>query len=646
MLKSWEHLDEITVTDLMQFIKGPDFPTGGLVYRHKDGQLNGDEDTLLAAYATGRGKLTVRAKVHIEDMGRGKSRLIVSELPYQTTKTTLIERIAQLVRDERLLGIADLRDESDRQGMRLVIELQRGADAAEVLVNLFKLTPMEDTFGIIMLALVNNEPRILTLKQALKVYLDHRMEVVRRRSEYDMERARERAHILEGLLAALDQLDAVIRTIRTAKDVDAARAALIKLLDITEVQAQAILDMQLRRLASLEAKKIQDEYIEKVALIRYLEDLLADAGKMRGVIAEELTALRDSFGDKRRTMIVDSTASTASVADLFMPEAKAWITFTAGGKVARMLDDAPPKVTAAMKEPPRFVLEGTTGHILHLIAADGRCATIPVQNLPEANDPGEGSAFSDLCPLPASAEIISVLSLPMSSDAGYMFMATAGGLVKRVRLADLPGNMAHAFVVMNPGDDKLIAAFPTDGRQEVVLTSNQAQAIRFKESEVRPTGLPAGGMRGIKFAGMHARVIGADIAQSGEVMFSITEDGVAKTSAIDEYPTQGRAGGGVITMRLPGSSREVAATAAGSREEPVIILSNRDKAVSMRLGRAPEIKRGRAGGDILFSMTRKGEEVLAVVKYQPLFVAPEPDETADGDLAAESVEELAAGEEG
>jgi DNA gyrase subunit A len=635
MLKHWHELDDLSVTDLMQFIKGPDFPTGGLVYRHKDGQINGgDEDTLLAAYATGRGKVTVRAKVHIEDMGRGKSRLIVSELPYQTTKTTLIERIAQLVRDERLLGIADLRDESDRQGMRLVIELQRGAEAADVLVSLFKLTPMEDTFGIIMLALVNNEPRILTLKQALKVYLDHRLEVIKRRSEFDVQRARERAHILEGLLAALDQLDAVIRTIRTAKDVDAARAALIKLLDITEVQAQAILDMQLRRLASLEAKKIQDEYIEKIALIRYLEELLGDSGKMREVIVEELTTLRDSFGDKRRTMIVDSTASTASVADLFMPEEKAWITLTAAGKVARMLDNAAPKVTAALKEPPRFVLEGTTGHILHLIASDGRCATIPVQNLPQAADPDEGGAFNDLCPLPASVGIIAAWSLPMSSDAGYMFMATAGGLVKRVRLADLPGNMAHAFMVMNPGDDKLIAAFPTDGKQEVVLTSNQAQAIRFKESEVRPTGLPAGGMRGIKFAGVHARVVGADIARSGEVMFTISEDGVAKTSALDEYPTQGRAGGGVITMRLPSSSREIAATATGGRDETVVVLSNRGKAVSMRLGRAPEIKRGRAGGDIIFSMSRKGEEVLAVVKYQPLFVPPEPDES-DSELSGE-----------
>ncbi|MBC8099035.1 MAG: DNA gyrase subunit A, partial [Armatimonadetes bacterium] len=223
MLQRWETLDDVTVTDLMRFVKGPDFPTGGLVYRHKDGADDGEDDTLLTAYATGRGKITVRAKCHIEEMGRGKSRIIISELPYQTNKTTLIERIAWLVREGKLEGLADLRDESDRQGLRLVVELQRGVEAPEVLGRLFKLTPLQDTFSIIMLALVNGEPRILSLKQALKVYLDHRLEIVRRRSAYDLNRARERAHILDGLLKAIDQLDRVIAVIRQSPNADAAR---------------------------------------------------------------------------------------------------------------------------------------------------------------------------------------------------------------------------------------------------------------------------------------------------------------------------------------------------------------------------------------------------------------------------------------
>ncbi len=622
VLEHWDSLDDISAVDLMQFIKGPDFPTGGLVYRHRDGRgTNGDpdDDTLLSAYATGRGKITVRAKVHIEDMGRGKSRIIVSELPYQTNKTTLIERIAYLVREERITGLADLRDESDRQGLRLVIELQRGADPAKTLAELFRLTPLQDTFSIIMLALVKGEPRVLTLKQALKVYLDHRLEIIRRRSEYDLARARARAHILEGLLEALDQLDEVISTIRRSRNVDTARSNLMRLLKIDDVQAQAILDMQLRRLAALERRKIQEEYVEKVEDIKYLETLLADAGMMRGVIAEELTDIRAQYADQRRTVIVDSTASTASVEDLFMPEESAWLTLTTTGKLARLLDDAPPRVTAETKEPPRFILEATTSQVLYLITTDGRCATIPVQQLSQVNDPAEGSTFSSLCPLNANDSIAAVLSLPPGVDTGYLFLVTAQGQVKRLRLADLPGMSTNVFTVMKVAEDDALGwVFPTDDEREVLLTTSTAQAIRFPENEVRSTGLPAGGMRGIKLA-PSARIIGADLVEEGAFVWTITDDGVAKVSPMDQYPTQGRAGGGVITMRLPKSSREVAAAAIGHPDDNLIVLSNRDKPLYMRVGRAPEVKRGRAGGDIVISMTRKEEAVAAVVRYQPLY---------------------------
>ncbi|RMG82764.1 MAG: DNA gyrase subunit A, partial [Chloroflexi bacterium] len=306
MLDNWKKIDDITVADLMGFIKGPDFPTGGVVYRHKDGGENGD-DTLLTAYATGRGKITVRAKVHIEDMGRGKSRIIVSEVPYQVNVTSLIERIAALVRDGKIEGLADLRDESDRQGLRLVIELQRGVEATEVLAELFRLTQLQETFSIIMLALVDNEPRVLSLKQLLRVYLDHRLEIVRRRSEFDLNRAKDRAHVLEGLLTALDNLDEVIKIIRKSRTPDTAKQNLIKALKITQRQAQAILDMPLRRLAALEAKKIREEHNEKIKLIKYLEGLLKSPAKMRAVVAEELQHIKNAYGDVRRTVIADST---------------------------------------------------------------------------------------------------------------------------------------------------------------------------------------------------------------------------------------------------------------------------------------------------------------------------------------------------
>ncbi len=624
MLDQWDTMDDVTVTDLMRFIKGPDFPTGGLVYRHKDGGGEGEDDTLVAAYATGRGKITMRAKCHIEDIGRGKSQIVVSEMPYQTNKTTLIERIASLVRDGRIEGLTDLRDESDRQGMRLVIELQRGVEAGEVLGRLFKLTPLQDTFSIIMLALVNHEPRVLNLKQALKVYLDHRLDIVRRRSEYDLARARDRAHILEGLLKALNKLNKVIETIRKSPDADTARANLMELLKITEIQAQAILDMQLRRLAALESQKIQEEHEEKLNLIAYLEGLLQRPEQMRAVIAEEMRTIKSAYGDKRRTVIVDSTASGYSAADLMMPEERTWVLFTPTGKISRLNGDAGPKVNAYTKEPPRFSLEATTAQIIYLFTADGRCATIPVQQLPEAQqEASEGVPFHDLCGLSSSDEVVAVLSLPGNLEEGYIFMATENGDVKRIRTSDLPGMTANVFVIMNVGEDnRLIAVMPTDGEREIMLTTNQAQAIRFREDEVRPTGLPAGGMRGIKIAGQRNRVVSANIVQPDGYVFTITDDGVAKISKMEDYPVQGRAGGGVIGMRLPKSSRELAASAVGNLDDKLIVLTKRDKPKLIKFKDAKLIKRGVAGGDILVSLITN-DHVTDLGVFVPMFQLPE-----------------------
>ena len=302
MLENWTRLDAIDVDELMRFVKGPDFPTGGVIYK-----LRGGEDMLRAALATGRGKITLRAKAHIENMGRGKSRIIISELPFQTNKTTLIERIASLASSGKLEGLADMRDESDRQNtVRLVIELQRGVDVTGVMKQLFKLTPLQTTFGIIMLALVDGQPRLLSLKQALRVYLDHRLEVMRRRSVFDRARARERAHVLEGLIIALDNLDEVIKTIRKSRNSDTARRNLVKNFKVTEIQAQAILEMPLRRLASLEIRKIRDEHKEKLKLIKSLEALLASPRKQRRHIADELKRVKDKYGDPRRTFITDA----------------------------------------------------------------------------------------------------------------------------------------------------------------------------------------------------------------------------------------------------------------------------------------------------------------------------------------------------
>lgn len=620
MLKNWENLEDITVQDLMRFVKGPDFPTGGFVYRHIDG-LDTDEDTLVSAYATGRGKITIRAKVHVEEMGRGKSRIIISELPYQTNKSALIERVASLVRDGKIEGIADMRDESDRQGLRLLIELQRGADANTVLSSLFKLTPLQETFSIIMLALVDGEPRTLSLKQALRVYLDHRMEVIRRRSEFDLTRARERAHILEGLLKALDAMEEVIATIRKSQTVETARTNLRRLLGISEVQAQSILDMQLRRLAALERKKIDDEYKEKMKLIQYLEGLLANPKQMRDVIGEELSTIKQAYGDRRRTMIVDSTAvATIETSDMLMPSEDTWVTLTAGGKLGRSFENAPPKATAQFSDPPRFVLASNTAHVVYLFTTDGQCATVPVQQTPQIHEVSEGSPFHDLCPLPAGSRIAAALSLPPNLENGYLVFATRGAEVKRLRIEDLPGISANTFTVMDvEAGDEIGWVVTTSGNDEILLTTAQSQSIRFSETDVRPTGLPAGGMRGIKLGEGDDQVIGASVVVPDQFLWTITDDGAAKISPLSDYPVQGRAGSGVIAMRMPKGSKRLAAAAVGRLEDPLIILTEEHKPYATRLDKAPQVARGRAGAEYIVSF----ERIAAVVVYQQAFRLPE-----------------------
>jgi len=613
MLSHWKRIDDITVEEVMQFIKGPDFPTGGIIYSHKE---NEEENPVLQAYATGRGKIILRAKVHIEEMGRGKSRIIVSELPYQANKTTIIERIATLVSRGKLEGLADLRDESDRQNpVRMVIELQRGADPTEIMAELFKQTPLQETFSMIMLALVQGQPRTLTLKQALRVYLEHRLEIVRRRSEYDLAKAKDRAHILEGLLKALDNLDEAIQIIRRSRSVDTARKNLMKNIGVTEIQAQAILDMQLRRLAALERKKIEDEHKEKMKIIKHLEELLESPQKMRVLIAEELAEIKQEYNDPRRTIIASGKASSVSAEDFLVPEEPTWVTLTVDGLLGRTYDDTAPSVTTKTKNPPKLMMESSTAQTLHLFTTKGECATIPVQQLPQINDPSGGTSFSDLTPLASDTEIAAGLCIP-AMEGGYLFMATEQAEVKRVRLEDLPGVSSKAFTVINVGDeDQLIAAFVTDGTREVMLTTAAAQTIRFSEDDVRPMGLNAGGVRGIKLQGQKDRVVSAMLADDNFYVWTATDDGVAKISPCSEYPSQGRAGAGVITMRLPKESREVAAAAIGRQDDTLVLLTNKNKPLYMRIGRAPLLKRGRAGGDFVISL-RDNEHVAGVAIYQ------------------------------
>jgi DNA gyrase subunit A len=613
MLDHWETLDDIGVPELMQFIKGPDFPTGGVVYTVDNGD---GEDQLRAAYATGQGKVKVRAKAHIEELGRGRSRIIISEIPYQTNKTSLIERIAELARDGRIEGIADLRDESDRNGLRIVIDVMRTADPLEVLTSLFRYTPLESTFSIIMLALVDGEPRRLSLKQALKVYLEHRLEVIRRRSEFDLARARERAHILEGLLTALDNLDEVIDTIRRSRTVETAHENLRKRFKLSDAQAEAILQMQLRRLAALERRKLEDEYKEKRQLITMLEALLASPKMMRVEVARELTAIREKYADPRRTVIITGAAKAVEAADFLGASENTWATVTQGGLLSRTYQDSAPRTTTEVKDPPLAIVASNTTHALYLFTTNGMAATVPVTLLPQVDDAEQGAAYTTLCPLTTEDELGCVVSLPPSLDDGFLAAITDLGEVKRLRLEDLPGMSAKPFKFMDiEQGDRLIWVGYVEEESEILLATYQGQAIRFRVEDVRPTGLGAGGMRAVKLLGQRDHVVGAGIADERANVWVCTDTGVAKSTPVTEYPVQGRGGQGVITMKLPKDAGGLAAMTVGKPDDNIVLVTDKGKPKYMRIGLAPQGGRS-TKGDYVISMRAK-ELVARVVRLEP-----------------------------
>jgi len=573
LLDNWKHLDDIGVEDLLRFIQGPDFPTGGVVYR----ETAEGEDALAAAYGTGRGRITVRARVRLE-MDRARQRLVVTEIPYQVNKSSLVERIAELAREGRLEGVTDLRDESDRQGIRVVIELARTADPEAVLAELFRSTPLETTFSIILLALVDGEPRLLTLKRALLLYLEHRQEIVTRRSRYDLERAKERAHILEGLLVALDNLDEVIDLIRRSRTAETARANLMRRFKLTEVQAQAILDMPLKRLAALERHKLQEEYKEKQQQIRYLTALLKSPAKIRDVIREELVALKGKYGDARRTEIAGARGKVG--AEELVPDVPVWVAVTEAGRVARVADEGgPPALPDKLDRAalPVALLRASTRDILYVFSADGHFAAYPIHQLPEgAVWEGAGRAIGDLVsrsgPFPAVAALVlpTARSETQSEAQGrpeYLFLATRRGMVKRVAVADLP-MVGFGTVIGIAQGDAVVGAAWTTGTDEVVLVTRAGQAIRFREEEVRPMGLPAGGVAGVKLQEATDKkqeedgAVALVVVRPKEDLVVVAEDGRGKRTPLSEYPTQGRYGKGVITARFAAPGVGLAGAAA------------------------------------------------------------------------------------
>ena len=612
MLEKWEKLDDINVEDLMEFVEGPDFPTGGIIIEQKG------EEGIEAAYGKGRGRVTIQANAHIEEMERGKSRIIVTELPYQVNKSSLIERIAELVRDGQLEGITDLRDESDRQGLRIVIELTKNVEPEKVLSALYKRTPMQSTFSINLLALVDNEPRLLNLKQALRVYLDHRLVVIKRRTEFDLQKARARAHILEGLMVALKHLDEIIALIKGSPDVDSARTRLMKRFKLSELQANAILEMQLRRLAALERKKIETEYKETQVLIKELEGLLKSAKKMRGVAAEELIKVKAAYGDRRRTQIVSMKGRKAKKAPLtaaeLVVEQVVWIGMTADGALSRTRDDKPPRLSGS--EAPKLLVKANATDTLYLVSGRGLAAAVAVHTLPETEKLGEGHPFNKQSPLQADEIPVAAFALPARksqlSEETNLITVTRGGMVKKSLASELPGPSAQTFRLVNVNEGDILGWVAlTDGSKEVLLATSLGMAIRFTEEDVRPMGLAAAGVNGIKL-GVGDVVVGMQILPGSGDLFLIATDGKGKRVEVKDFPAQGRYGKGVIAWELM-RGVTLAGLAMGKANTVVTLHLLKAAPKMTRLDEAPLRKRTAMRGEFVLEV-KPGDALLGVTE--------------------------------
>jgi DNA gyrase subunit A len=615
LIDNHEHIEDVTIEDLMRFIPGPDFPTGGVVYRYAEETNAGQTeqvDTIAHAYASGKGRIVLQAKAHIEEMTRNRSRIVITELPYQTDKSNLLERIAELVRDGRLEGITDLRDESDRTGMRVCVEMTRTVEPRDVLAELFRLTPLQSTFSVSLLALVDGEPRHLSLKRILQHFIEHRQEVIVRRSKHDLEKARQRAHILEGLLRALDILDEVIALIRRSRTADTAKQNLIEQFKFTEIQAQAILDMQLRRLAALERRKLDEEYRQTLALIKELEELLASPAKVLVLIRRNLTDLKARYGDARRTQIADRTKGALTAKDV-LPDQDVWVTLSSDGLLSRVARSGSKHPLAAARDLPSGCLPANTRQDLYLLSAKGQATRIPAYQVPD----GVGAHYADISGLTRRDRVAALCAFPQShgdeAASGYLLLGTLRGKVKRVALADVAAQ-AHTNpqVIGLDAGDELFWAGVSGGGGEILLATASGQAIRFSEEDVRPMGLPAGGIGGVKLQGRDRVVAGCGIpagADAETFVALVTAGGFGKRVALAEFPIQGRNGQGVIAAKPTPRTGELAGAALVAAGDLLACLTGGPVKV-LRAGVLPATGRATLGKAVL--ALGSGEQVQAV----------------------------------
>ena len=576
-----EHPD-CDVEELCEFVKGPDFPTGGIIY---------DVSAIKQTYATGKGPIVMRAKTEIVEDKAGQFKIIVSEVPYQVNKATLLEKIATLVKDKKIEGIRDLRDESNKEGVRIVIELKKDSYPKKILNQLFDMTQLQDSFHVNMLALVDGiQPKVLNLKMILEYYLAHRKEVVRRRTEFELNRAKDRAHILKGLKIALDNIDAVIRLIKKSKDKEEAKVNLMKQFKLTEIQAVAILEMKLQQLANLERTKIEQELKEKLALIKELEEILASPKRILGLIKKDVSELKTNYGDERKTQIVVHAVKDFSVEDL-IPNESTIIVVTADGYIKRL----PPEtfrtqsrggkgvmgLTTKEEDTVEHLLSTTTHSDLLFFTTRGRVFQLKAYDVPAASRTSKGQAIVNFLQLAPEEKISAILSVKElgEGDFKYLVMVTRSGVIKKAELKDFENVRRSGLIAIKLKDgDRLEWVKPSSGNDEIILITAIGQAIRFREKNVRPMGRAATGVRGIRLKGKD-EVVGMDVIDPALVaknlldLFVLMENGFGKRTNLKNYKIQGRGGSGVKTAKTtPKTGKIISAEVTSNKDERDLII--------------------------------------------------------------------------
>ncbi len=619
---------DATAEDLLTFIKGPDFPTGGLVMGTAG---------IKAAYSTGHGRIIVRARHTFEQAPNGRERIIIDELPYAVNKAALVAKIAELVSERKLEGIADLRDESDRQGMRIVIELKREAQVFTVLNNLYKHTQLQTTFGVIMLAIVDGRPVVLSLKQALQLFIDHRRNVVLRRTRYDLERAQERAHILEGLKICLDHLDEVIKTIRAAADQDVASNQLQSKFGLSERQAKAVLALTLGRLTRLERGKIDEEYEQVIKTIAYLESILASDQKVRLLIKEDMDDMVKKYGDDRRTEITDQEATELSAEDL-VPKEEVVVTLTHRGYVKRQ----PLRVFRAQKRggvglkgaKPTAGSDAPSGtreedYALHLLTThthasmlfftqSGRVFQLRVHEVPERERQAKGMPINNLIDIGSNERITAVFVRPETdSEAHYMLMVTKNGYIKKTAMAEYANVRRNGLIAINLQEgDELDWVTPTTGSDEVIIATELGKAIRFAESEVRAMGRDTQGVIGIKLGKGDAVAGMATVVEGGDLLV-ITQRGYGKRTPLSDYPIKHRAGQGVFTLKVTDRVGKLAAVrVVHDPEEEILVISASGMVLRTKVGAISRI--GRQTQGVIVMRLAADDPVVAIAPVASL----------------------------